>query len=222
MKIILAIFLLIIFALGGWYVYKNFLYPEPPKSIDEEVPKKLINAQERIIKLATTSELSKKISASGRLPKGNFEVIFFSEEREGARHFLTPLEFSLASGMHIPQELFSSISNYNFGTIGGNAKNYNFLILDVKSPEAARDGILKWEDNMLKSLKVIFPDLENSSVQGKSVFQDKIIKNQNARILESGNSKIVYSFYNQRLLIIAPSEEIFGAIISRYAIFPPN
>src|SRR3989344_370313 len=62
MKIFLGILFLIFITWGGWYVYKNFLFPEPSKPVDEDVPKKLINAQERIIRLESNSEISKDIN----------------------------------------------------------------------------------------------------------------------------------------------------------------
>ena len=222
MKIFIAIFLLAAIAMGGWYVYENLLFPEPPKPIDEDVPKKLINAQERIIKLESNSEILVSIKNLNKLPAGIFEVIFFSQDKEGARHFLTPLEFSLASGLHLPQKLISPINTYNFGTLGGETKNYHFLILEISSPEAAREGILGWEKNMPKELAKIFSNLGNLEARAELSFRDRVIRNQNARILELGDAQIIHSFYNERLLIIVPSEEVFGAIISRYAVFPPN
>src|SRR3989344_2356822 len=187
MKIFLGILFLIFITWGGWYVYKNFLFPEPSKPVDEDVPKKLINAQERIIRLESNSEISKDINDIKKLPNDSFEVIF-----------------------------------YNFGLVGGETKNYPFLILDIESAEEARAGITEWEKNMPKELSGIFADLENMKTEGKDSFHDQVIKNQTARIFESSGNKIVYTFYNQRLLIIAPSVEAFSAIISRYAVFPPN
>ncbi|OGF51786.1 hypothetical protein A3I27_04395 [Candidatus Giovannonibacteria bacterium RIFCSPLOWO2_02_FULL_43_11b] len=222
MKIFLGILFLIFITWGGWYVYKNFLFPEPSKPVDEDVPKKLINAQERIIRLESNSEISKDINDIKKLPNDSFEVIFFSADNEGARHFLTPMEFFLAGEMHPPQVLLSSVINYNFGLVGGETKNYPFLILDIESAEEARAGITEWEKNMPKELSGIFADLENMKTEGKDSFHDQVIKNQTARIFESSGNKIVYTFYNQRLLIIAPSVEAFSAIISRYAVFPPN
>ncbi|OGF70322.1 hypothetical protein A3H65_00080 [Candidatus Giovannonibacteria bacterium RIFCSPLOWO2_02_FULL_45_14] len=222
MKIFLLILLLVVLAGGGWYVYKNFLFPEPPAPVDEDVPKKLINAQERIIKLESNSELSKAVRNIGKLPRGSFEVVYFSENASGARHFLTPLEFSLAGSMHPPQKLLSLVINYNFGFSGGETKNYPFLIFEIGSIDEARAGIMGWEKNMPGELPGIFGGSENSGTVGEISFQDKVIKNQNARIFESGSTKVIYAFYNQKLLIITSSEEAFDAIISRYAVFPPN
>src|SRR3989344_4454749 len=174
MKIFLLILLLVVLAGGGWYVYKNFLFPEPPAPVDEDVPKKLINAQERIIKLESNSELSKAVRNIGKLPRGSFEVVYFSENASGARHFLTPLEFSLAGSMHPPQKLLSLVIYYHFGFSGGETQHYPFLIFAIGS------------------------------------------------IFEAGSAKVIYAFYNQKLLIITSSEEAFDAIIARSAVFPPN
>lgn len=221
-KIFLAIFLFIVMAGGGWYVYKNFLFPEPPKPVDEDVPKKFINAQERIIKLASDSKISSAINAIPKLPDGSFEILFFSRDENGARHFLTRLEFFLASGLHIPQKLFSSINNYNFGVLGWDGKNYPFLVFEISSPEEAREGILAWEKNMPKELSGIFHNSKNIGASGETSFSDRVIKNQTARISDSSGSQVIYSLYNQKLLVITPSQEAFAAIISRYAVFPPN
>src|SRR3989338_6653383 len=155
MKIFIAIFLLAAIAMGGWYVYENLLFPEPPKPIDEDVPKKLNNAQERIKNIESKSEILVRIKNFNKFTVVILEVIFLSQDKEGARHFLTPLEFSLASGLHLPQKLISPINTYNFGTLGGETKNYHFLILEISSPEAAREGILGWEKNMPKELAKI-------------------------------------------------------------------
>lgn len=221
-KIISGVLFLMILIGGGWYAYDQYFSVEARKPKDETIPNKLINADEKIINLVTRGDLPNELSKLEKLDEGKFQIIFLSETKEDARHFLNPLEFSYAAELHPPEKLFNSIISYNFGVVGGGEKNYPFLILKISSSETALQGIEQWEKFLPQELSVLFSLEKNAEDIKNHKFENGIIKNQNVRIFNASSTQIIYSTYNQNLIIITSGEKAFADIISRYSIFPPN
>lgn len=223
-KIFIGVLLFLVAVAVGYLAYRDYILPAMNDEVIVEKPKKLINAQEKIIKLASASDLiseaQKEISRN--FGPGDFYVFLFSQDKEGLEHYLSGQEFFVSSGFHLPSRLSLTIRNSNLGAVGSivaGTKNSPFLIFEVASYDDAFAGALEWEKNMPSELMSFFPDLKNAV---EREFKDVVIKNQDARVFESGDGKIFYTFFNKKLLIITGSEKILEDIIKRYEIFPPN
>jgi hypothetical protein len=78
--------------------------------------------------------------------------------------------------------------------------------------------MIKWEGNIVNDLKAIFPaPLETKFLMG---FEDKEIQNHDTRVLNDrdGNSVLIYSFINQKYLVIAQNEEPIKEIFRRFSL----
>ena len=122
-------------------------------------------------------------------------------------------------------------------TIGVHIFNGNqpFIVFTVNSYQRVFAGMLGWEDSMHDTLSPFFgeklPPLKvtiqseitsTSTVTGgsvikKRVFEDVVIKNIDARILkdDSGKTVLLYTFLNQKTLIITTNENTLSEIITR-------
>lgn len=85
-------------------------------------------------------------------------------------------------------------------------KDWPILIFKIKSYDSSFAGMIKWEGAISEDLSDLF-NLENIDY-GKS-FEDKEIQNKDTRVLKgkNGNLVLIYSFINQKYLIITTGEE---------------
>lgn len=106
--------------------------------------------------------------------------------------------------------------------------NQGFLIFKVSSFDNAFSGILDWEKRMLEDLWPMFyeqkpntfttiENTENEAERFEKGFQDIIIKNRDARVLEteSGGTAIIYSFPDRNHLIITTEKSTLVEIFDR-------
>jgi hypothetical protein len=100
-------------------------------------------------------------------------------------------------------------------------KNSPFLIFKIRSYELGFSGMLEWEKRMANDFKEIFL-IENSIKSGQK-FQNKMIKNRDARVLYDIEEKplLIYSFLSKNLLVIAADLESFEEIIRRSLVSNP-
>ncbi len=103
--------------------------------------------------------------------------------------------------------------NFMFG-IYSLERNEPFIILKVRSYENTFALMLKWEKTMKDDLRALLP---NKDTSGDSVFQDRIIKNNDTRILygQNGEINILYSFLDKKTLVITSSTSSFEEILGR-------
>jgi hypothetical protein len=94
------------------------------------------------------------------------------------------------------------------------SKEWPILIFKIRSYESAFAGMIKWEKTISSDLTDIF------SPSKPGDFQDKVIQNHDARVLndENGNSVLIYSFINQNYLVIAQNEEPLKEIFRRFSL----
>ena len=103
------------------------------------------------------------------------------------------------------------------GVLGGEP-NDTFLLMRVDSYENAFAGMLDWEKNLKEDLLPLFqPEELIATIPNDAVFHDVTIKNKDARALTDagGKSVLIYSFYNQNLLIITTTESALRTITSQ-------
>lgn len=216
--------LILLLGLGGYYLYQRKISNPPPAP--PEKPAKLINAIEIPIELSNESDLIQELniaSSKNALSEGEFQVFLFFQDEEGINNYLSPGEFFNSANLNPHQDLFSQTSAVNLGRFRKLGKINSFLIIKINSAEDAVKGAEKWEKLMPEELGAIFPELKNFQNTAPILFQNRIIKNLEAKIFESADGKeIVWALFNNNLLIITTSPKALEEIISRYSIFPPN
>ncbi len=96
-------------------------------------------------------------------------------------------------------------------------KNSPFLVFKISSFDLGFSGALNWEKKMANDLKDI---LLVKNIGLSRQFQDKIIKNRDARILydADNNPILMYAFINKKYLVIAADADTFEEIMKRAAI----
>ncbi len=117
-----------------------------------------------------------------------------------------------------------------------------FLFLKVDSYDNAFAGMLRWEADMANDLGKIFikepapvsmqapaivsdasstPNMSTTTIIIPTInakFEDKIVRNKDTRVLKDSTGKIVllYSFLDQKNLVITTNEKTFQEILSRF------
>ena len=132
---------------------------------------------------------------------------------------LLPTESFLALlQSHAPGNLVRALDPlFMLGTIGAGPKS-SFILIKLDSFENAYDGMLKWEINMADDLLPLFaPEAVVQSVPSNTTFSDVTIQNKDARILKdpNGNTVLLYSFYDNQILVITDTEETLRTLITR-------
>lgn len=94
-------------------------------------------------------------------------------------------------------------------------KDWPVLVFKIRDYDSAFAGIIKWERTIGQDLEEIF---FLSPTSGD--FQDKVIQNHDARILndKDGNSVLIYSFINRNYLVLTTNEEPLKEIFRRFSL----
>ncbi len=121
----------------------------------------------------------------------------------------------------MPGALYRSLGDeYMIGSVVKAGVGSPFIILNPTSFDYAYSGMLQWEKKIVDDLFLMF-DInvsgENSYLLSK-LFQDSILKNQDARVLydNQGQVTLLYLFVNNDdLIIIAKDEGVVLEILNR-------
>jgi hypothetical protein len=156
-----------------------------------------------------------------RIPDGNVKHIELYKGADTAP-LMNPTEFMLLIGGRPSGSLVRSFDNiFMLGILGmpeSASSSETFMLMKLDSYENAFAGMLAWESAMKEDILPLFQDetIIASTTPGTS-FRDKTIKNKDARVLvdESGKTVLIYSFYNQNLLIITGGEESLKTLINK-------
>lgn len=137
------------------------------------------------------------------------------------KEYIQAVNFFDILEINLPINLNQSLSGrFTFGIFNNQKQNQPFLILEVSSFDLAFSGMLEWEKNMAKNLKEVL-QIQNVSIANQK-FQDKIIKNQNARILydASNNPVIIYAILKGKYIAISKDMDTFEEIVNRFPVSP--
>lgn len=120
---------------------------------------------------------------------------------------------------HAPNTLVRAFNPlFMLGTIGTNPR-HTFLLIKLDSYENAFPGMLAWEESLADDLLPLFasqPVVE--SLPPQTPFVDTTIQNKDARVLKdpsTGQTILLYSFFDNSVLIITDSEETLRSIVTR-------
>ncbi|MFA5987274.1 MAG: hypothetical protein WC797_01310 [Candidatus Paceibacterota bacterium] len=98
-------------------------------------------------------------------------------------------------------------------------ENSGFLLLKTNFMEKAYAEMLSWEENLLaKDMMPFLSTKKGSDEIYKAKFKDELIKNTNARVLQSatGGVYLVYGFLDRDVLLITGTKQAFTEILRRY------
>lgn len=114
-----------------------------------------------------------------------------------------------AVGIKMPPMLLRSLRpDFMLGFHSFN-KNQPFLILKTDYYDNAFAGMLEWENGMAKDLLPLFGRVDHVTELSQRKWDDTVIKNKDTRVLRNfdGSIALVYTFKDQRTLIITTSED---------------
>lgn len=216
-----SIFLIGCGGLAAWYSYDQYVKRTQPPVIS--TPENRFIAAETSINIDTTS-----------LTRSTF-ISLIADKAQGVgqsevRHFVlrngsssvsqiasTSLFFKIMEA-DAPSSLVRALDkDFMLGTLGTS----HFLIFKVNSYENAFPGMLEWEKTMADDIGPLFATYDLLKATGDpSVFKDVASRNKDARVLfsigESGQTPVlVYSFFDNRMLIITDSLESLKTLIDR-------
>ena len=227
LRILILAGVLIIIALGiGIYFYylrpsseekpQVFLPPPSLVAVDDERIVKIKNPSN----LALAAEIQKELSV--QLRDRNFRRIILVKDADEEENVFGAEEFIQISLPAMPVRLKNIVSEATIGALKIGDTVHPFLIFKVSSFPEAFAGTLAWEKDLLKSFQALFKSPARSG-PANSLFHDQIIKNQDARALgENGQTLLIWTIFNRKLLIITQSKEALAEIIARYKMFPPR
>ncbi|MCR4284099.1 MAG: hypothetical protein NUV64_02145 [Parcubacteria group bacterium] len=129
---------------------------------------------------------------------------------------LTSEQFLKSIGINTPLGFSSFLSDKFMFGVYSIEKNEPFIIFKARSYENIFALMLKWEKTMKNDLSSLLPYTGDSSSIDQ-IFQDRIIKNHDTRIIYSQNGQIdiLYSFLDKETIIITSSVETFEEILGR-------
>ena len=131
---------------------------------------------------------------------------------------LTPTQFlTLFETRTTPAFLRSLTDSLLVGVTVG-TENHTFLLIKSNSYPNSFSGMLTWERGMFDDMKDFF-SIPANSVTNISLFKDKVVKNQDTRVLvdDTGKTVLLYTFLgsNQDLLLITNNEAVVGIVADR-------
>jgi len=218
----LGIIVLVALGAGGaWFGYKQYK-TKVAVPIATEFENKFLSTDNFIDTDALTLKRESLIKlVRGELEKTGFKGIEQIELHKGSNIDapLLPTEtFLTLIQSHAPGSLIRAFNPlFMLGTIGENPK-HTFILIKLDSFENAYAGMLKWEPNLADDLLPFFaPEEVTSTLPSNTLFTDVTIQNKDARVLKdpAGTSVLLYSFYDNSILVITDSEETLRTLITR-------
>ena len=212
---------LLLFALGiagAWFGYNEFVRKTTTPVTAVPASRFLSPNQETNLDIAPTSSreilINTLFDASSNVAPGELRHIVLRKVTETDKPLLTTGEFLNILETRAPSSLLRAFDPlFMFGSLGKSS----FLIIRLASFENAFAGMLVWEKNLAEDLGPLFataPLLKN--ITPESVFTDVTDRNKDIRTLViEGETILLYSFFDNNMLIITDSIETLRTIIDR-------
>lgn len=224
---IIVILSLSFVALGvGWYfLHKRPSGPLPPPPLAQPI----LNGDETeeiIVDLTVEiDQLSEIEKALHNLPsyvdtKGKFIYLQIITQKDNVKKLITFQQFFKIIGIEPRADLGDSLEGkFELAKFQKPDQNWSVLIFKIKSYENAFASMMSWEKKIGLDFGKIFK-LEGVPEQGDISFYDKELENKDVRILNdlSGKPILMYSFINQKYLIITTGEDALKEILRRFSL----
>lgn len=213
---------------GAWYGYEAYLRKTAPPATD--IPANRF--------VPVTSEA--KIDLSG-MSREEFQAAFAESTKDLAdnelRHIIGNITRASTTSLISPSQFFIMLesgasgslirafdTHFMIGALSDSSEatpDSPFIIFKLTSFENAFGGMLNWEGDMAEDLLPIFAKVNLLKVSATPpVFKDVVVKNKDVRVLSAGvgtstEPVLLYSFFDNRMLIITDSIETLQTIIDR-------
>ncbi|MHB1330649.1 MAG: hypothetical protein ACYCY6_01640 [Minisyncoccota bacterium] len=168
----------------------------------------------------TRDETISLVSSSRSTPR-DANAIEHLELRRGTLHdseLLSTESFLTRLASNAPRALIRSFNDlFMLGILGSNPA-HTILLIKLDSFENAFPGMLEWESKLRDDILPLFASTERiQTVPLNPSFEDKTIQNHDARVMKnmSGETVLIYGFFDNSILIITDEEETFRTIINR-------
>lgn len=213
------IFLISIASIGGWYAYNEYkiktALPSP-----EIVPNRfmLTDSMEKFDALTlgkdsliqTTQAMWTKEIGSGikqlQLTMGTSTAP------------ISTADFFKLMQSRAPGNLVRAFNPlFMFGLMGGKP-NHTFILIKLDSFDNAFPGMIDWEKYMIDDVLALFTPYDViNTIPSETTFKDVTIKNKDARALKTlgGQTVLIYSFYDNNMLIMTDNEETLKALLTK-------
>ncbi len=112
---------------------------------------------------------------------------------------------------------------FTLGVIHASRGNEALLVLDMRSFAETLGGMLAWEKNLPQALG----DLLSQTIsidRGSNTFKDAVVANHDVRFVQNtaGETVLMYTVFNDRLLVITQSAEALDLALRQLSFFPPQ
>lgn len=210
----------------GAYVYLNADQKQTER-LAERTPQPLIRADvEKIIIYQNSNLLKDAIQKKLKVPQlsAHFTYLPIKEETGGRTKFLNGSEFFQAAKINIPSEINVNLTApFTLGVIDTLGQNEILILSRLKDFERTFAALLLWEKKMLEDLTPLLPAEKNLSAE-ENIFKDKVIENNDARIVYNLEKKpiLAYTIFNKNILAIASSETALEAALEKLMVSPPT
>ncbi len=155
------------------------------------------------------------------LTLGAIAQMYFTHGAGDAERTLSAPEFLAAIGARVSAEFVRALRDeFTVGTHVFDG-NQPFIVLTTDLYENAFSGMLDWEATMSEDLEPFFGPAVRSTTTAETrvggVFQNKILKNQDVRILtdSAGKTALLYGFRDRRTIIVTTNENTWNEINAR-------
>ncbi|OHA91607.1 MAG: hypothetical protein A2758_00655 [Candidatus Zambryskibacteria bacterium RIFCSPHIGHO2_01_FULL_49_18] len=214
-------FFIVVGSIGAWFGYQEY--------VRRTAPPMLLVPENRLISVSEEEEINISgltregfaaafESAINNLPRDKSKYVGLKVGSGESERLATTAEFMNLLQSRAPGALVRSFDKlFMIGAIGENG----FMIVKLSSFENTFAGMLSWETSMAGDLLPIFPGNNAlKAIGSESVFKDAVVKNKDVRILSAGQGTstqdvLLYSFFDNSMLIITDRIEALQTLIER-------
>ncbi len=228
-----SLILIILSGAIGWYAYKGYV-TKTALPIPEQIPNRLLISSSEV--QIDTGHLSREAFILGigtettkKIMSGAVVQIQLQKPTATSTTILTTGDLLNLLESRAPGSLIRSLNPvFMLGLLGGETIsidatstsqfNHVFLLIKLDSFDNAFPGMLEWEKNMRDDILPIFASPETlATTSSATLFSDLTIQNKDARILKdsAGQTVLLYSFFNNNMLIITDNETSLKTIIGK-------
>lgn len=205
---------------GAWFAYQEYITKSAPPTIATPVSRLISVQSDAEINFAssTKEQVFAFVSERGEEVASNKLEHFILRRGVGELAPLTTTEeFFAKLETSAPSSLIRAFDPvFMLGTYGKS----RFILLKLSSFGNAFPGMLAWEKTMATDIGPLFAtDPILKTIGPTSVFKDVISKNKDVRVLSTTGTTtepvLLYSFFDNRMLIITDSIETLRVVIER-------
>jgi hypothetical protein len=223
---VLLTFLSLILVAGGIFGGLYFYSRSPLSNITPVLPQKgayrgilASNTQKKVLLGTLLDKRIEEVLAyertQAKLEQGQISELYFIKGNQDEPFLITAEEFLSLSTTRSPEAVRRSLlTNFMFGFHRNSISTEPYLVLKTEFFQNTFTGMLKWEPEILADTKVWL----SSETSDAKIFEDKVLKNKDIRILRDTNQKIIliYGFLDKETLVITTNEDTFLEIMDRF------